>query len=191
MLQSSGKKRFRFSKTKVFAIVCAGALLVWFALPSSVPTYESRSLNYWVKELPLTIPQSIGDNVAFMETTSITVDGFRFGALDPEETRYAYKAFHAVGTNALPFLLRELQQTDGYGKPFVRTLFKKLGHSTPRAFQPAKPKRYQAVTAMRLLGTNLTMVRPALEKLSSSKDKDTRMIGTLLLQSLSTNGVAR
>ena len=191
MVQRSGKARFWNSKTNLIGIVCAVALLIWLAIPSSVPTYESRSLKYWVKELPLTLPHSIDNNVVFMETKSMTVDGFRFGALDPEETRYAYKAFSAVGTNALPFLLSELHQSDGWGKPLVRTLFNKLGHSTPRTFQPAKPKRYQALTAMRLLGTNLIVVRPALEKLGSSNDEETRIIATLLLQTLSTNGPPR
>jgi len=177
-------------KSATVLILCA-IVLFWLAGPSDVPVYESRSLEYWLKELPLTMPVEVNGAPSYLEMNSMTVDTFTFGALDREETKHAVKAFRATGTNALPFLLRELQQSDGWGKPLARKVFKKLKRQTPRVFQPAKPRQYQAVTAMRLLGTNISIVRPQLEKLAKNGDGETRSAAVLLLQGISTNAPRR
>src|SRR5687767_4520016 len=113
-------------KSRIVLILCAIVVLFWLTLSPAVPIYESRSLEYWLKELPLTVPKESAGGFGYAEMNVMTVDGFTFGALDREETKHAVKAFRATGTNALPFLLRELQQSDGWGKPVARKVFKKL-----------------------------------------------------------------
>lgn len=191
MLSRVGNALFGNWKSRLGVILCAVVLLFWAAMPPDVPMYESRSLEYWVKELPLTVPTKSPDRLGYAEMNSITVDTFTFGALDREETVHALKAFRETGTNAVPYLLRELQQTDNWGKSLGRKIFKKLNRSTPRFLQPAKPRQYQALTAMRLLGTNIAEYRPQLEKLARISDGDIRAAASLLLQGLSTNSPHR
>lgn len=86
------------SAIKRYAIPAAIAILaafVWTLSPHSQPEHEGKPISYWFDRLP----------VMFPDPKTPQVLSFK----DPKEIQ-ALLAIRAMGTNALPFILREFEQ---------------------------------------------------------------------------------
>jgi len=111
------------------------------------PAYQDRPLSYWFTQLPVTPvlfpPQDVYsvNVVGFMN-----VGGQQYGSRAIGDTN-AIEALQFFGTNAVPLLLRKLQERDFIIEKEVSKIASQAGvKSLP--FRKADLERYQAVTGL-------------------------------------------
>jgi hypothetical protein len=107
------------------AVVVAAVVARFWQFPMA-PKYQGKSLAYWVNELPLTGPMFPANRPTFpakpfrqveshfvaalmMNDRGTNFDGTTYGSI-AETPNASLKAVLALGTNAIPFLLRRLEQ---------------------------------------------------------------------------------
>jgi hypothetical protein len=125
-------------------LLAAFALGIWEARRHMGPVYLGKALSQWLEE----VPDDWGHPVT--------------GRLDPEERPAAAKAVRAMGTNALPELIRMMEARDWPPKQRLLWLASSpwlidITHTTPRERQ-----KVQALFGFCALGTNANPAVPAL-----------------------------
>jgi len=162
----------------------AAILLLRLARPPE-PCYADQPLSYWIRQLPCTIPN--GDLASWKEVPRMKYMGQLYGS--PPASNAAV-AVRAIGTNALPYLLRSMGQSDSESKRRVTGVMRVRGMQIPSMVQFSDPMRWQAITAFRILGTNALPAVESLHTLESDPASSVQMAAILVVQPLTTNANA-
>jgi hypothetical protein len=117
----------------VFLILLAITVLIWLLLPPGEPSYQDRPASQWIADIS------------------------RFSA-DDAKTRKAEDAIRQIGTNALPFVLRELKVRDD--SPIMQSIERFYWRSGLRKVwlwrrTPPEIRRYQGLEALEALAPSL------------------------------------
>jgi hypothetical protein len=125
------------------AIFLIFAATVTWALSNSEPGYRNKPLSYWFNQLGLTCG---GTNGAPLVMPTCSLPGRNYGNyLETDESVRA--AFRGMGTNALPYLLRKLQETESVLHRPIQSTAIKLGFA--RLPLPSiDVQRRQAITGL-------------------------------------------
>lgn len=124
---------------------------------------EGHPLSYWVGTLD----------------TTHAGNGVTWSSMPPQKEKHviALKAIRAVGTNAIPFLLRDLEATNSafsIEKKRVLDAIYKLTHFNGagrfQSVSPAEIKRWQAAVALESLGDEVAEIIPILESVLARPD---------------------
>ena len=131
--------------------VALGAIWLW---PSQEPAYEGKRLSQWLDE------------------------GMRLAPYDAYSTnqsvrRVVVKAVQAIGTNAIPFLLREMERTESPWLQSAKTRAYKMKMMDQTHFWSWRLNR--SVWGFQALGTNAA---PALKRLLTLYDGDSLVTGS-------------
>jgi len=109
-------------------------------------TFQDLSIDHWFTQLPLTFVQT-NNLVFFSQAMSIATQRQTYGTTNKDNLSQVYAAFDSFGTNAIPYLLRKLQQDDSVARKQLARLAMKLGvRCIP--FRAASAERAQAVTGL-------------------------------------------
>lgn len=118
----------------------------WSSTPQPLPlTYLEQPADYWFAKVPMTIipAEGLSNPGAVGFSTYL---GQRYGNTNPNEAD-GIKAFKAMGTNALPYLIGKLRGTDTIlERALTKAATKASVSSVP--FRDAELERLQAVTAL-------------------------------------------
>jgi hypothetical protein len=140
----------------IFLLSCVTLLGLILAFKSpGEPIYEGKRLSTWLSELP--------------ESQTYGEQGTR-----------AVNAVRAMGTNALPPLIRMLRAEDSRLKEQVRNLLYQQKLIRIRLSHPAIFQRVLACRGLRVLGPLAAPVIPQLEETLLSRDPDMSIPGVLL-----------
>src|SRR4051812_1270696 len=132
---------------------------------------NGNSVGFWMAQLPVTFPTKVSNGeVGYVEARQYTMNGFTYGMQPNADQLAAEAAIKTAGTNALPYLIAELGCQDSRTKIWALAVIQKCGWSPPAFLKPKDGYRFQALTALRLLGTNVAPVLPELRWLRRSTD---------------------
>lgn len=139
------KKRRRIAV--VGLVVAMLAVAVWFALRPREPEYEGRKLSDWTREFA-----TIGHNRI------------------RENTAESVAAVQHIGTNGLPFLIRDLRAKDMPWETVVSWINAHMPFSCN--LRPGWVRRSSALEAIEALGAAAEPAIPKLEELMKARDKE-------------------
>jgi len=128
--------------------ISAAAIVLFLVLRTREEvTYRHRSLSYWFTQLPVTPVLFPPENVYSVNVVGfMNVGGQQYGSTALGDTN-AIEALQFFGTNAVPLLLRKLQEHDSIIEQKTTQIATKAGvNSLP--FRKADLERYQAVTGL-------------------------------------------
>lgn len=122
-----------------------------------------------------------------MDAGALTMDGNRFGPTDYHlSSEEPAEAIRLIGTNGIPYLLKELQRTDSRLEQMIAKIAPKVGFSPHKPMlATAEGKRAQALTALRILGTNALVAIPELTRMTNHSVATIRYSSHLILSGLS------
>ena len=128
-------------------LLAAFALGIWEARRQVGPVYLGKALSQWLEE----VPDDWGHPVT---------------GLDPEEKPAAAKAVRAMGTNALPALIKMMEARDWPPKPRLQWWAANLLHIDLTLYtSPAERQKVRALFGFCALGTNANPAVPVLTDL--------------------------
>jgi hypothetical protein len=187
-------KRRWWISAALFGVVITGIAL-WQESRLREPEHEGRPLGYWVSELRLTVPQRAGSKAGELRYSDIHAiqnkeDKLIIGPKEyVDSSDIPAKAIRSVGTNALPFLLKQLQREPTKAQRILGGLLVKAGLMSPNSGWVSRRfgEGMQSLTAIRLLGTNAAIMLPGFQALTNSRHSDVRMAGELIVRGFSTN----
>jgi hypothetical protein len=142
-------------------MLCAAGLLVvvmgilFEIIQLREPVYEGRPLSVWLKA---------------------------FGDSTPQEREKPTRAIQAIGTNAIPTLLRKLYVRKNPLKEKLMSMDNSWDWKFP--FQRADDVRWQGVNGFRILGTIAKAATPELVKAFYSKDENVRAAAEAALKAV-------
>ena len=187
-MKTAQPKLFRLSKGRaVWLLVAVVGVCVYLRESWNEPEYQGRPLSFWVSELHLTIMLHDSNGmVTFKDSSALGICGLSFS---PEEyrdkPRVPEEAIAAFGTNALPFLLGEVQATDSRFARFVERMGDRYAWEPPRALLPnATVRQAQALTAFRILGTNAAVVLAEVRRMTNSDKAAVQYAAKLILEGI-------
>ena len=147
----------RKRRTLMAVGVLAFAAVTWLLVPSSQSTYDGKTLTHWIAAL---------------------------GSSDGDEEAHAFAAIQAIGTNALPTILRLLESSDSTFKLRCLRLAERIPFLDLR-FQTAAERRQKAKVALILAGSESQhMSVPTLARLSRAADTGVRITAVECLSQL-------
>jgi HEAT repeat protein len=147
----------------VLAVVLGlAAMFLW---TPSEPSFKGKSLSHWLEAY----------QIPFMTTNGLWRNGKPIGADDETPTRYeADAAFEAIGTNAIPTLLRLIQHRDSRRGYWQFSLAHKAPFFRIVRISAHSPNN-EALMAFRALGTNAGPAVPQLMEIyKRESDRDTK-----------------
>ncbi len=165
----------RFPRSKSSRVLLAVVLLlattvVTFILVPNEPSYNGKSLSYWLDRLPCTL---IGIDGSVAVAMPISYKSAEEGKADrarvSEMARQAKNAVDAIGTNGLRTILSRLRSRDSKAKLTVQDWAARLGLLNP-GLPSAEKRRGQALTALWRLDDRARPVAPGLVTLTKSDD---------------------
>jgi len=129
------------------------AMTFYEVLPTNEPYSDGRPLGFWLRRLPLTLPAAAGDYVER-----------RIRPTNSDADEKTYCAIRRIGTNALPYLLNRIGAEDpGWIAAWKEAFFQRI-------LPDADSVRWQAVTAVGILGTNASCMLRQLEALRNGQN---------------------
>jgi hypothetical protein len=142
------------SKRAVIILALLGIVVIGliFAPKPSEPTYEGKRLSIWLREM----------------------------SDSPEQQKRAANAVRAMGTNALPSLVRMLQARDSKFKEYVRSLLARQKLVRVRLSPPARIQHDFACRGLWVLGPMAAAAIPSLEENLVSRKPHPSIPGVLL-----------
>ncbi len=191
LLNIAGKAKWpKIAAVLVGAIVVAVAVSWW---QSREPQYQGRSLSYWVEHLSVDLGPGEGIVIGARPTEPELMPWFQptnrsfFG--DAQANREytdqaaARKAIRAVGTNAVPILLKKVKADDAMPRRLYREIWRKA---------PLLVRRYTPMPALQNYAkTGLALAeigRPAVPFLVQALDDPSFHVRLLALKSLAQIG---
>ncbi len=163
------------------------SLVIGFAVANKEPTYQGKSLSYWLDQLPGTFVSTNGSEYGMWRySPPINADPEVGLKRVEEQTRNGYAALEALGPNRLPFLVAELQAKDSRGITGVRNLVRRMGcRNPPRWLNSAKERRAYAVTGLIALGAKADETVTDLVRVASHPNAEIRASALHVLNALS------
>jgi hypothetical protein len=156
-------------RNKPWPIVAGIAVLIAvaaaFLLTPSEPSYKGKPLTYWLQAY----------KIPFTATNGLWRNGKALGADDEAPSRFETDAaIKAIGTNAIPTLLRLIQHRDSRLRYWQFSLARKSPFFRIAPVSSFSPN-YEAFMAFKVLGTNAGPAVPQLlEIYNRESDRDTR-----------------
>ena len=168
----------RTKKSRVLlavALLAAATVIAVVLLPHE-PTYNGKSLSYWLDRLPCTWigadwSVAVGVPLSYRTAQEAMADEARVS----EETRQAKCAVDAIGTNGLRTILSRLRSRDSKAKLTVQRWATRIGLLDPGpGLHCAETRRGQALTALWRLHDRARPIAPGLVALTVSDDAGIR-----------------
>jgi len=162
--------------------ISAAAIVLFLVLRTREEvTYRHRSLGYWFTQLPVTPVLFPPENVSSMNVVGfMNVGGQQYGSGALGDTN-ALEALQFFGTNAVPLLLRKLQEHDSIIEQKTTQIATKAGvNSLP--FRQADLERYQAVTGLIQIRSLLPDALQVISALSTNSHQEVAWAASYVLK---------
>ncbi|MDB6024652.1 MAG: putative domain containing protein [Verrucomicrobiales bacterium] len=147
---SSGKTKLIF-RIAALVVLSVALIILWLRSKSNEPSYHGRSLSQWLDQLD--------DGTAQW--------GVQWSTLPKKtaEQLEAAEAIRAIGTNAIPSLLKGLYVTDSFFYDKKEELLDYLKSTREHLMSPAQLTRWKSALALEALGPLAEPSAPELEKI--------------------------
>jgi hypothetical protein len=162
----------------LIAAVVAGLLL------TTEPTFEGRSLSYWMDQLPSTDIGAGGriESEQLPGSYKTTAEAVADKGRARSNIQQAHKALDTLGTKHLSMLVARLQSKDSRGMTAVWSWAARLRIINYSLIRSAQFRRGQALHAFSYLGDRARPIVPQLLELTTNQNTNTQLLAWSALE---------